>query len=196
MECDFSEKFSGIACKNKFWHFEGTYYLKDCNYDILLHLTKFKISKSDFVLNEKILILLRTFASLGFIGFKVLTEHEKFDNFKICAAHRYYFGVNFAQSTQCNHPNHDIKKSRTLKCFLNIDSGIKIVNIRKYVDSSLPFVMIGTGLCKICFTSISNLKFDSKVFIDSSAIKELNSKEFSKESTSKPEASAIQFGMV
>ena len=145
------------------------------------------------VLNEKILILLRTFASLGF---KVLTEHEKFDNFKICAAHRFYFGVNFAQSTQCNHPNHDIKKSRTLKCFLNIDYVIKILNIRKYVDSSLPFVMIGTGLCKICFPSISNLKFDSKVFIDSSPIKELKKLEFSKESTSKHEASAIQFGMV
>jgi hypothetical protein len=87
IKCDFASISTGIECKNEYWNYNGSYLLKDCKHDISQHLKIFGISKLVEALPESELILLRSFGSMGFIS-----DFRKFDNFCICASHRFFLG--------------------------------------------------------------------------------------------------------
>jgi hypothetical protein len=169
MNCDFSIISNEIKCEKKYGRLEGSFLIKDCILEIDKHMEALKVSKNEFDLKEKDIIILRTFGSIEFecdefsLTPKVIVAHSKFDNLKICPAHRTKLGIGF-RTYSCSNPAHDIIKSYSIKKYLNVENGIKLLKIRKYVDPAIGFIPIGAGLCHDCYSKVSQLKFDDEIF--------------------------------
>jgi hypothetical protein len=155
-KCDFCGILPSVLCQNKkYWNFEGTFLFKDCHSDVTSHLKSVGVSTNAIlVLNEKLLILNRAFGSIGYIY-----DHGKFDSWVICAAHRFHLGVGFKKQDLCK-PCKVAKLDKKASSSLSINSAIKIINIRKCVNSNQQFFPIGTGLCNAHRDSISLLEFE------------------------------------